>query len=179
MIRDTQRCKPIREKAKTKFPSLRKLAITELGLEIQKAAHSSVSYSTELRLWESANDAQVTDARATMALYRLHKVEWEQSIRPTTEAYKAKMNKGKGKDKEGGGKRKRDGDSDDEEEEETSEKQDKRRREEFPGGGRRGVSSGLSVIVRRGGKRVDGPRQRGVPRTSAEQGSTASWWEQV
>lgn len=42
MVRDTQRCKPLRERAKTKFPGLRKLAAMELGLEIQKASHSSV-----------------------------------------------------------------------------------------------------------------------------------------
>jgi RNA exonuclease 4 len=111
-----------------------------------------------------------------MALYRLHKIEWEQSIRPATEAYKAKINKGKGKEK-----RKRDGDSDDDEEDETSEKPDKKRKDDFPGGGRRGVSSGLSVIVRRGGVRVDGPRQRGVPRSSTGQdgASGGSWWEHV
>jgi RNA exonuclease 4 len=130
-----------------------------------------------------ADITQVTDARATMALYRLFKIEWEQSIRPATEAYKAKLGKGKGKEKDGGGKRKRDADSDEEEEEAPGEKQDKKRKEEFPGGGRRGVSSGLSVIVRRGGKRVDGPRQRGIPRSSTGQesgtGSGGSWWEQV
>jgi RNA exonuclease 4 len=42
MIRDTQKCKVLRERSKSKMPSLRKLAAMELGLEIQKAAHSSV-----------------------------------------------------------------------------------------------------------------------------------------
>lgn len=122
---------------------------------------------------------QVTDARATMALYRLHKTAWEQSIRPTTEAFKAKLNKGKGK-------RKRDDESqegdeqDSEDESERPIKKGKQPREEFPGGGRKGVSSGLSVVIRRGGKRVEGPRQRGVPRAST--GGTASggsWWEEM
>lgn len=115
-----------------------------------------------------------------MALYRLFKTEWEQSIRPLTEAYKAKMAKGKGKERDvSGGKRKREADSDDDEEDGPSDKGDKKRKEDFPGGGVRGVSSGLSVIVRRGGKRVEGPRQRGVPRSSTGQAGGGSWWEKV
>jgi len=121
---------------------------------------------------------KVTDARATMGLYRLHKVEWEASIRPATEAYKAKMGLGKGKEK-----RKRGDESEEEEEEDAGEDvRGKKKKEDFPGGGRRGVSSGLSVIVRRGGKRVDGPRQRGIPRPSSEiggAGGSGSWWEDI
>jgi len=112
-----------------------------------------------------------------MGLYRLRKVEWEASIRPQTEAYKAKMGLSKGK-----GKRKRDDESEEEEEEEGEDTKGKKKKEDFPGGGRRGVSSGLSVIVRRGGKRVDGPRQRGVPRPSSEvggAGGSGSWWEDI
>ncbi|EIW72743.1 hypothetical protein TREMEDRAFT_22411, partial [Tremella mesenterica DSM 1558] len=60
MIRDTQRCKPLQEIAKNKRPGLKKLCQLELGLEIQKGSHSSV-----------------TDARATMALFRLHKNAWD------------------------------------------------------------------------------------------------------
>jgi RNA exonuclease 4 len=126
---------------------------------------------------ERLADSQVTDARATMGLYRLHKVEWEASVRPQTEAYKAKMGLSKGKEK-----RKRDDESDEEEEEEGEDTGGKKKKEAFPGGGRRGVSSGLSVIVRRGGKRVDGPRQRGVPRPSSEvggAGGSGSWWEDI
>lgn len=110
-----------------------------------------------------------------MALYRLHKTAWEQSIRPTTEAFKAKMNKGKEK-------RKRDDESQEADEqdsgadEERPIKKGKKPREEFPGGGRKGVSSGLSVVIRRGGKRVEGPRQRGVPTASTSGGS---WWEEM
>lgn len=126
-----------------------------------------------------------------MALYRLHKTAWEQSIRPTTEAFKAKLNKGKAKDDSGSGagKRKRDDENGEDEEDEEREgearnKKGKKEREEFPGGGRKGVSSGLSVVIRRGGKRIDGPRQRGVPRGSTGQSpavpsSGGSWWEEV
>lgn len=37
---------------------------------------------------------QVTDARATMALYRLHKTEWEQAMWKETQAFLAKQKKG-------------------------------------------------------------------------------------
>jgi RNA exonuclease 4 len=43
MVRDTQKCKPLREKAKTKRPGLKRLVEMELGLQIQKGSHSSVS----------------------------------------------------------------------------------------------------------------------------------------
>lgn len=111
-----------------------------------------------------------------MALYRLHKTAWEQSIRPTTEAFKAKL---KGKS---AGKRKRDGESEEGDEQDSDDeterpiKKGKKPREEFPGGGRKGVSSGLSVVVRRGGKRVEGPRQRGIPTAST---GGPSWWEEM
>lgn len=39
-------------------------------------------------------DIQVTDARATMALYRLHKTEWEQAMWKETQAFLAKQKKG-------------------------------------------------------------------------------------
>lgn len=137
---------------------------------------SCSQFCTSQRSIECHTNSQVTDARATMGLYRLHKVEWEASVRPQTEAYKAKMGLSKGKEK-----RKRDDESE-EEEEEGEDTRGKKKKEDFPGGGRRGVSSGLSVIVRRGGKRVDGPRQRGVPRPSSEiggAGGSGSWWEDI
>jgi hypothetical protein len=45
MVRDTQKCKALREKAKNKHPGLKKLCALELGLEIQKGSHSSVQYA--------------------------------------------------------------------------------------------------------------------------------------
>ena len=42
MVRDTQKCKALRDRAKNKHPGLKKLAALELGLEIQKGSHSSV-----------------------------------------------------------------------------------------------------------------------------------------
>ena len=60
LIRDTSRHKPFRAIASGKTPSLKKLTLHFLKLEIQGAAHSSVE-----------------DARATMLLFRLHRREFE------------------------------------------------------------------------------------------------------
>ncbi|EGG09287.1 uncharacterized protein MELLADRAFT_47550 [Melampsora larici-populina 98AG31] len=65
LIRDTSKYGPLRVLSGTKFPSLKKLAALLLRLEIQTSSHSSVD-----------------DARATMAVYRTQKDEWEASLRP-------------------------------------------------------------------------------------------------
>jgi RNA exonuclease 4 len=151
LIRDTQTFKPLREIAKTKRPGLKKLVELTLGIKIQAGAHSSV-----------------TDARATMALYRLHKPEWESILRRTTEAFLAKT--------KGGAKRKRGDDKESENEDEPAAK-----KEAFPGGGRRGVSSGLGVIVKRGGKRIAGAGRNGnvgSGHASGGSGGGGKWWEE-
>ena len=117
-----------------------------------------------------------------MALYRLHKTEWEQQLRQSTEAWKAKTGKSKGIDAEDSkvdtGKRKR---SEDGHEEEGAELRfsTKKRKERFPGGGRKGVSSGLSVVVRRNGEKGDELAERvlsvGKSTTSI---ATTRWWEE-
>jgi RNA exonuclease 4 len=73
-IRDTARYKPFREKNKGRMPALRKLAKHYLGenkflpltagITIQEGEHSSVD-----------------DARAAMALYRMHRKEWERELK--------------------------------------------------------------------------------------------------
>ena len=84
------------------MPGLKKLTELELGLKIQSGAHSSVSKNQACHI-EPENWAayactcimlQVTDARATMALYRLHKAEWEQAMWKETQAFLAKQKKG-------------------------------------------------------------------------------------
>jgi len=72
-----------------------------------------------------------------MALYRLHKVEWEQQVRQSTDAWKAKNGKGR---EEGApetanpGKRKRDADIDDMGEEvEDVDEGARKRAVDFPG----------------------------------------------
>lgn len=63
-IRDTSQYKPFRSISMGKTPSLKKLSQHFLKVDIQDSAHSSVE-----------------DARATMLLFRLHRKEFEQSIR--------------------------------------------------------------------------------------------------
>lgn len=118
---------------------------------------------------------QVTDARATMALYRLYKPEWEATMRHVMETYRQKA----GLESSAKGKRKRDEDEDEEgDEDEAGESAKRGKRKDFPGGGRKGISSGLSVVVRRFGKKVeaDQPRRRG-PAEAPRAASGGNWWE--
>lgn len=64
LIRDTSTYPPLRQIAKTKHPSLKKLALLLLGVEIQASSHCSVD-----------------DARATIAIYRTQKDRWESLIK--------------------------------------------------------------------------------------------------
>ena len=173
LTRDTQNCKPLRELAKTKRPGLKKLSELALGIQIQSGAHSSV-----------------TDARATMALYRLHKVEWEQSLRKITDAWRAQNGEGPG---EGKGKRKRgteqDGGEDDDEgtaQGGTSKgKKGKNDRdpEQFPGGGIKGISSNIGMVIthKDGTKEIRRGKRGYVSEDSgkgqAASGSGGNWWE--
>lgn len=213
MVRDTQTCKALREKAKNKRPGLKKLAELELGLQIQKGSHSSVSLCPQQNVLLSrhlTDRVQVTDARATMALYRLHKIEWEKQLRPVTEAYREKMGlpplPGQGKQSKASQKRKRDdagaSESDDGDELGVDDDGDvsngggrprqkqQSGRGENPGGGRKGVSSGLSTIVYRKGVREqpkglrDGSTGqlvnrggRGGGKSSGGGGGAGNWWE--
>ncbi|CAG8483461.1 6009_t:CDS:2 [Ambispora leptoticha] len=63
MIRDTSLYAPLRQHARGKTPSLKKLAQEELGLIIQQGEHSSVE-----------------DAQVCMLLFRKHKKEWEKKF---------------------------------------------------------------------------------------------------
>lgn len=183
MTRDTQNCKELREKAKSKRPGLKKLTQLELGIQIQSGAHSSV-----------------TDARATMALYRLHKVEWEKSLRGVVEAWRAQNGDGP----EGGkgsatGKRKRGSPEDDEggslEDGEIDEGESRNGRkgkkgkvepEQFPGGGRKGISSNIGLVIthRDGTKEVRRGKRGYVSENLGRSsnsggggGGGGNWWE--
>ncbi|WWC60463.1 uncharacterized protein I303_103035 [Kwoniella dejecticola CBS 10117] len=182
LIRNTQRCKMLREKAKSKHPGLKKLSEMELGIRIQQGSHSSV-----------------TDARATMGLYRLYKIEWEKQLHHTTEAYRAKVAKGKKPDVPvANGKRKRDLDDEDgddnddgeihevedENERNQSSKKGRKSPQQFPGGGRKGISSGLGLVIRKNGKRVEsggGHREEKDRRNGSalKSASGGNWWETV
>ncbi|KAK4055097.1 3'-5' exonuclease [Microbotryomycetes sp. JL201] len=63
MIRDTAKYGPLQALARTKRPGLKSLAKLCLGIDIQSGEHSSI-----------------TDARATMAVYRTQKSAWESSL---------------------------------------------------------------------------------------------------
>ncbi|KAJ9119804.1 hypothetical protein QFC24_005517 [Naganishia onofrii] len=161
LLRDTQTFKTLREVAKTKKPGLKKLTELELGLKIQAGAHSSV-----------------TDARATMALYRLHMTEWEATVRKATEAFRSKTS----------AKRKQEqvieiSDDDDEDGGERKSKKTKSMSTEeiFPGGGRKGISSGLSTVVKYHGKNNKEQRDRPPQtfesvRTRKENAVEGNWW---
>lgn len=138
---------------KSKRIALRNLVKQELDLVIQEGEHSSV-----------------TDARATMAVYRLHRKDWEKGNRPI--ALQG------GSMATAGTKRKRDDDDAAEKEEEGNDKGEvikpssakgkkkkkKVNSQEYPGG-RKGVSSGLSTVVR-----------RGLPGKEKEK---TQWWKQL
>ena len=73
-IRDTSKYGPLRELAGTKRPSLKNLAKKACGIDIQDGEHSSV-----------------TDARATMAIYRSVQKDWESTLRGHSANKKAKL----------------------------------------------------------------------------------------
>lgn len=64
MIRDTTKYKPFREISKGKTPGLKKLTKHFLKIEIQDGQHSSVE-----------------DARATMLLFRMHRKDFEKTLK--------------------------------------------------------------------------------------------------
>ena len=85
----------------------------------------------------------MTDARATMAIYRLHRKEWEKGIKPLVSAKKRKQADP----------------------------------EEFPGGGRRGVSSGLSTVTK-----AARPGPKYFPsqgQAQAGSGTKNAWWKEL
>ena len=66
LIRDTATFQPLRDLAKTKYPSLKKLAKLVLGIDIQL---------------EGESHSSVEDARATMAVFRSQKSKWDEVLR--------------------------------------------------------------------------------------------------
>ncbi|KAG5718637.1 hypothetical protein E4T56_gene16514 [Termitomyces sp. T112] len=119
MTRDTQFYAGKHKVVKSKYVALRNLVKQELDVTIQGGEHSSV-----------------TDARATMGIFRLHRKEWEKGTKLLSQAKKRKREEGAV--------------DDDAEEEGKGEAEVETSTSTFPGGGRKGVSSGLTTIVRRG-----------------------------
>ncbi|KAI0688976.1 ribonuclease H-like domain-containing protein [Cytidiella melzeri] len=134
MTRDTQILAFKHKVMKTKRPALRHLVQQEVGVAIQGGEHSSV-----------------TDARATMAVYRIHRKAWEKGFSrpPTTSAAPSRKQSTAQK-----------GESDGEETNDavgavSSAVSKRPRNDQFPRGGRKGVSSGLSVVVQRKEKKTE------------------------
>ncbi|KAJ3891703.1 ribonuclease H-like domain-containing protein [Lentinula edodes] len=145
LTRDTQYLAGKSKVVRSKYVALRKLVEQELGIVIQAGEHSSL-----------------VDARATMAIYRLHRKEWDKGSASTLRAL-TMIKMAKTKSRHNG---------DDEEEidvEDSKIDKAKGRQEIFPGGGRRGVSSGLSTIVRKGG---------GGSTTDSDRPKT-QWWKEL
>ncbi|KAJ4471493.1 ribonuclease H-like domain-containing protein [Lentinula aciculospora] len=153
LTRDTQHLAGKSKVVRSKYIALRKLVEQELGIIIQAGEHSSL-----------------VDARATMAVYRLHRKEWDKGLgnvntSKATMLVKALKSKSRPDD---------DGEEKEPEEQEfqDAQRKDDRRKskglpEVFPGGGRKGVSSGLSTVVRNGGSRSDNGRQK------------TQWWKEL
>ncbi|KAJ7895822.1 ribonuclease H-like domain-containing protein [Mycena leptocephala] len=151
--RDTQYYAGKSGVVKSKRIALRTLVAQEVGATIQGGEHSSV-----------------TDARATMAVYRLHRKEWERSA-PRLRVSSVSAT----------GKRRADEDEDEDEDEDApsipkdNRIKDTKTKPAFPGGGRKGVSSGLSTVVRRSdGVSASGGDKRGKGKGG---GGGGEWWK--
>jgi RNA exonuclease 4 len=101
-----------------------------------------------------------------MAIFRIYRKEWEKDQRPM------KTNK-KGHATRTSTRKTLNNDS--EEGLEGEEDEDEPEGKQHPGGGRKGVSSGLSVIVKRKGE--SGGKSQRRPRPSL--GTKAGWWKQL
>ncbi|CDO76386.1 hypothetical protein BN946_scf184578.g3 [Trametes cinnabarina] len=180
--------------ARGRRPALRHLVQSELGLSIQSGEHSSV-----------------TDARATMALFRLHRKEWEKDLRPLAALVRARS-RSRSRSKSPvravatagiPAKRARRSSSpaalatDGDEEQgrnglpQPSAKRLKfkasprgrsstaaRSEDAFPGGGRRGVSSGLSTVMKKfGGSGSRSAEDGGKPKRKTK--TKEKWWQEL
>ncbi|KAK7057999.1 exonuclease domain-containing protein [Favolaschia claudopus] len=193
--RDTQYYAGKSGLVKSKRIALRKLVQQEVGATIQGGEHSSV-----------------TDARATMAVYRLHRKEWEK-LAPTVKsgvgvgvsgASSVSASK-KGKQVALPLEKREEGSDEDEDADDDSDdaspattpksnpkpkpslgrKLEKAKEKIFPGGGRKGVSSGLSTVVRRG--KVSGGGGGGggggdagrAAKKNMSTSASGSWWKEL
>lgn len=83
LTRDTQLFACKHKLSKGRHPALRNLTAQEFGIQIQGGEHSSVCFILRAPCCRVCIYVclQVTDARATMAIYRLHRREWEKGKR--------------------------------------------------------------------------------------------------
>jgi len=136
--RDTQQFAYKYKLSKGRHPALRNITTQEFGIQIQGGEHSSI-----------------TDARATMAIYRLHRREWEQGKRlplpPSGDSDRSDLPRAPKKRKRSDGK----GDNN-------------------PlGSGKNGISSGLSTVV----KFPDPPKTRSASSLTSKK--KTEWWSEL
>lgn len=95
-----------------------------------------------------------------MAVYRLHRKEWEKGHKQLTKAADSGMKRKRGEKKEHEDPGVNEAGDDDGE--------DMKAKKQFPGGGRKGVSSGLTTVIRRGGNGKGGTT-----------GEKTKWWKEL
>ncbi|TCD66537.1 3'-5' exonuclease [Steccherinum ochraceum] len=203
LVRDTQVYAGKHKVTKSRRPALRMLVKQELGVSIQEGEHSSVSHvpypfcyvfvlphRNSLMMISSA---KVTDARATMAVYRLHRKDWDKGAPPppgSTSGTSTASSSSKKKRKTPAN-ADADNDSDNDDDATSSTPSSGRKQQQasnsFPGGGRKGVSSGLSTIIKqrdssgRGrGRRGDDLQGAAKPKSSEQKKSgKTEWWKEL
>ncbi|OCB90949.1 phosphoglycerate mutase-like protein [Sanghuangporus baumii] len=113
----------------------------------------------------------VTDARATMALYRLHRKEWEKQFRAIYGITSSSKSLGKRKAPV-----KDEDDSHDQESSFTTVKKSKRKKQTtvIPGSGKQGISLGISTVVKRAGEKIKIGKL--APEAPKEGGGKTRWW---
>ncbi|RDX57020.1 ribonuclease H-like protein [Lentinus brumalis] len=164
--RDTQILAHKHQVSRGRRPALRHLVKQELGQTIQGGEHSSV-----------------TDARATMALFRLHRKTWEKNSRPMPSSSASEKRPRSASISESvheppSGSEGEDSDDVADTSQATitpsyraKDKGNAKAKESFTGGGRRGVSSGLSTVVKRFGTSAKGSKE---PAKTKER-----WWKEL
>lgn len=138
LTRDTQQFAYKYKLSKGRRPALRNLTAQEFGIKIQGGEHSSV-----------------TDARATMAIYRLHRREWEKG--KPLQLPSAKDSDGSDPSRRPGKRKRSLGELDN----------------DPPGGGKKGISTGLSTVV----KRSDPSKIKNTSSTGSKKKS--EWWSEL
>lgn len=151
LTRDTQQLAYKYKISKSRHPALRNLTAQEFGIRIQGGEHSSVRLIrcaqrvSSVRIYVCV---QVTDARATMAIYRLHRREWEKGKTLQLPSDPSRTPR----------KRKR---SDEEADNDP------------PGGGEKGISTGLTTIV----KCLNPSKTKSTSSTASRK--RAEWWSEL
>lgn len=169
--RDTQIYAGKFKVAKSKYAALRNLVKQELDLTIQEGEHSSVRPELRFLLDEPHSPLQVTDARATMAIYRLHRKVWENGNSGIVPPHQRAGQKRK--------REKNDTTSKTTEPSSTpahpSSPSSTKTKPGAPGGGRKGVSSGLSTVTHyhQDQKAVGGQKEK------AKSKPKSKWWKEL